>query len=86
MIFFILVIAFPILASAYFQLNNGNVALAGRLQEAGAALLFACVLFGWYMFFAIMLASLDFPWSLPGMLIFFLLVFKTGKLIIRRSG
>lgn len=68
MIFFTLILAFPLLAGSYFAMNDGKVAYAGRLQEAGGACLFVCDLLCWYMFIAIMLASLDFPWSVPGML------------------
>lgn len=65
MIFFTLVIAFSLLTGAYLELNNGNVALAGRLQEAGGAFAFATCMFGWWIFIAIMLASLDFPIEIP---------------------
>lgn len=66
MIFFTLVLAFAMLAGAYWQLNNGNTALAGRLQIAGGACAFCTCIFGWWIFIAIMLASLDFPFSIPG--------------------
>lgn len=66
MIFFTLVMTFCMLAGAYLQLNNGNIALAGRLQEAGGAFAFSTCMFGWWIFTAIMLASLDFPFSIPG--------------------
>ena len=65
-IFFTLVLAFACLAGAYWQLNNGHTALAGRLQIAGGACAFVTCLCGWWIFIAIMLASLDFPFSLPG--------------------
>lgn len=68
MIFFTLFIAFSLLAGAYWQLNNGNTALAGRLQIAGGAFTFCTCIFGWWIFIAIMLASLDFPFSIPGKL------------------
>jgi hypothetical protein len=67
MIFFTLVMAFGFLTGSYLQLNNGNVALAGRLQVAGGACAFVTCIFGWWIFFAIMLAALDFPFQLPGM-------------------
>ena len=66
MIFFTLVMAFCLLTGAYLELNNGNTARAGRLQEAGGAFAFITCLFGWWIFIAIMLASLDFPFSIPG--------------------
>jgi succinate-acetate transporter protein len=66
MIFLNLVLAFSMLTGAYFQLNNGNVATAVKLQTAGGAFSFITCIFGWWIFAAIMLASLDFPFSLPG--------------------
>jgi len=65
MIFFTLVCAFGCLAGAYMQLANGNLAIAGKLQTAGGAFAFCTCAFGWWIFFAIMLASLDFPFQLP---------------------
>ncbi|KAF2684603.1 hypothetical protein K458DRAFT_302919 [Lentithecium fluviatile CBS 122367] len=65
MIFFTLVLAFAMLAGAYLQLNNGNTVLATRLQTAGGAFAFCTCIFGWWIFAAIMLASLDFPFALP---------------------
>lgn len=72
-IFFTLVCAFGCLAGAYFNLalvyeNATNVAAAtraGRLVVAGGAFTFVTSLAGWYIFFAIMLASLDFPLQVP---------------------
>jgi hypothetical protein len=67
LIFFTLVLAFSFLSGAYFQLANGNIALAGKLQTAAGATLFVTCACGWWIFFAIMLAGLDFPFQLPGM-------------------
>lgn len=64
-IFLWLVITFACLTGAYFQLNNGATALAGRLQITAGATAFITCCFGWYIFFAIMLASLDFPFEVP---------------------
>lgn len=60
-----LVIAFSTLAGTYFHLALGNVALAGRLQICGGAFTFALSLCVWYLLFAQMLESVDFPLSLP---------------------
>ncbi|KAL8869717.1 MAG: hypothetical protein Q9174_004059, partial [Haloplaca sp. 1 TL-2023] len=68
-IFITLVCAFACLAGAYFNLalayeNPTNVSAATnatRLVVAGGAFTFVTSLAGWYIFFAIMLASLDFP-------------------------
>ncbi|KAI4176930.1 MAG: hypothetical protein LQ343_000787 [Gyalolechia ehrenbergii] len=72
-IFFTLVCAFGCLAGAYFNFalvyeNATNAAAAtraGRLVVAGGAFTFMTSLAGWYIFFAIMLASLDFPLQVP---------------------
>lgn len=73
-IFFTLVIAFGLLAGAYWQLANafGNpaltasrLALAGRLQKAAGGVTFVTCMAGWWIFFAIMLAALDFPFQIP---------------------
>lgn len=65
MIFFTLVFAFAFLSAAYLQANNGHVELATSLQKAGGAFAFVTCIFGWWIFAAIMLASLDFPFQLP---------------------
>jgi len=71
-IFFTLVCAFGLLAGAYWQNANGignkdaaALALAGRLQIAAGAFTFVTSMAGWWIFFAIMLAALDFPFQIP---------------------
>lgn len=71
-IFFTLVIAFGLLAGAYWQNANSiansdpsAAALAGRLQIAAGAFTFVTSMAGWWIFFAIMLAALDFPFQIP---------------------
>ncbi|KAL8716200.1 MAG: hypothetical protein Q9220_000105 [cf. Caloplaca sp. 1 TL-2023] len=72
-IFLTLVLAFACLAGAYFNLalvyeNATNMAAATRASKlvvAGGACTFVTSLAGWYIFFAIMLASLDFPLQIP---------------------
>jgi len=72
MIFFTLVPAFGCLAGAYWHLAEAyggtptSAAIAGKLLIAGGAWCFLTCLFGWYIFMAIMLAALDFPFNLPG--------------------
>lgn len=65
LIFFTLVPTFGLLAGTFLQVANGNAALAGKLQEAAGAFSFVTCLCGWYIFLAIMLASVDFPLDLP---------------------
>lgn len=64
-IFFTLTLGYCFVAGANWQIANGNTALAGRLQAAAGAVFFVSVSLGWWIFFAIMLASLDFPFQVP---------------------
>ena len=67
LIFASLVPAFGLLTAAYWNLAKGNTSAAGTYQiAAGACTFFTCCC-GWWIFSAIMLASLDFPFQLPGM-------------------
>ncbi|KAG6990998.1 gpr1 fun34-class plasma membrane protein [Physcia stellaris] len=73
LIFLTLVFAFSCLAGAYFNLalyyeNNMNLSAsvtASRLVVAGGAFAFVTCLAGWWIFFAILLASVDFPLAIP---------------------
>ncbi|MCJ1279235.1 hypothetical protein MMC21_007059 [Puttea exsequens] len=73
LIFFSLVCAFACLAAAYWNLglayenaaNTMAAARAAKLVVAGGAFTFVTSMAGWWIFFAIMLASLDFPFSIP---------------------
>lgn len=65
LIFMTLVPAFGCLAGAYWHLALGNTATAATLQLAAGALTFVTDMLGWWIFFAILLASLDFPFQLP---------------------
>jgi succinate-acetate transporter protein len=66
MIFLTLVFGFCMLAGAFWEANNGNLARSAKLQYAAGAFTFVTTLFGWWIFLAIMLASLDFPFQVPG--------------------
>ncbi|KAF6219670.1 hypothetical protein HO133_004139 [Letharia lupina] len=73
LIFLSLIGAFGCLAGAYWNLalayenaaNTMAAKRAGRLVVAGGAFTFVTSMAGWWIFFAIMLASLDFPFSIP---------------------
>ncbi|QIX01177.1 hypothetical protein AMS68_006694 [Peltaster fructicola] len=65
LIFAFLVPSFGCLAGAYWQLAQGNIALYDQLIVAGGALTFIVDILGWWIFVAIMLASLDFPFQVP---------------------
>ncbi|KAF4977326.1 hypothetical protein FZEAL_6149 [Fusarium zealandicum] len=52
------------LSASFFAVANGG-SNAVELQHAGAGLLFAVCLLGWYLFLALILLSVDFPIVLP---------------------
>lgn len=76
-IFLTLVMAFALLAASYWTnaqaiaaatdpgLAASKTALAGRLLKAAGACTFVTSMAGWWIFFAIMLAALDFPFQIP---------------------
>jgi hypothetical protein len=78
LIFFSLVPAFGLLAGSYFHIANGRASLAKSLAEAAGAFCFVACLCGWYILFAIMLASVDFPVDLPRKL----LIGRTGSCLL----
>jgi len=65
LILFLLVPTFACLAGAFWNLAQQNATTAVTLTTAGGALAFVVCMLGWYIFSAIMLAALDFPFSLP---------------------
>ncbi|KAF4457666.1 hypothetical protein F53441_426 [Fusarium austroafricanum] len=64
-ILLLLVPCFSCLAASFFAVAQGHSTLAVRCQHAGAGLLFAISLIGWYLFMSIILLSVDFPFMLP---------------------
>jgi succinate-acetate transporter protein len=73
-IFFTLVLAFGLLAGTFWfnsqayaetPANASTMAYAMRLQIAAGACVFVTSMAGWYIFFAIMLPALDFPFQIP---------------------
>lgn len=91
-IFLTLIPAFGCLAGAYWNLAIGyapgaatpiahNLKLANTLLVAAGALTFVTDMAGWWIFAAIMLASLDFPIQLPGKILFVIL--PLGRTLIR---
>ena len=65
MIFLTLFFLFVLLAGAFFCVAQGRISLATKLEEAAGAFGFVSILCGWYIFLAIMLTSVDFPFDLP---------------------
>jgi len=73
-IFFTLVVGFTLLAGSYWYNAKAlamvvpdptTLAYATRLQITSGAFLFVTSMAGWWIFFAIMLAALDFPLQIP---------------------
>ncbi|KAL8704915.1 MAG: hypothetical protein Q9201_001948 [Fulgogasparrea decipioides] len=64
-IFFGLFMTFVVLAASYWQIGSGHVAVAAKLQIASGAFAFLACMAGWWIFFAQMLASVDFPYQIP---------------------
>ncbi len=64
-IFLGLLLTFVILTGAYWHTALGHTEMAERLQVAAGAFGFLATLAGWWIFFAQMLASVDFPIQIP---------------------
>lgn len=64
-IFLGLLMTFVVLAGSYWQFALGNLVMAQKLQVAAGAFGFVATLAGWWIFFAQMLASVDFPIQIP---------------------
>lgn len=64
-IFLGLLMTFVVLAGSYWQYALGNLVMAQKLQVAAGAFGFVATLAGWWIFFAQMLASVDFPIQIP---------------------
>lgn len=65
-LFLSLVLAFTLMAGAYWQVANLALSLASQLQTGAGASLFVTCVCGFWIWFAIMLEALDFPFQLPG--------------------
>jgi uncharacterized protein len=64
-IFLLLVVTFGCFAGAFWHNTQGHAATGTILQHVGAALAFVICLLGWYIFFVLILAAVDFPYQLP---------------------
>ena len=64
-IFVTLVLAYAILAGDEWMIASGNNAAAHNLQLAAAVFLLICDFAVWYLFIIEVLASVDFPFTLP---------------------
>ncbi|KAG9251372.1 GPR1/FUN34/yaaH family-domain-containing protein [Emericellopsis atlantica] len=61
----LLVPTFATLAASFFAASKGKLGLSLTLQHAGGGVLFAVSMLGWYIFFAQVLLSVEFPFALP---------------------
>lgn len=59
------VITFPFLAAAYFYAADGMAATAAKMQVCGGAFAFIASIVAWYLWFSMILESVDFPLTLP---------------------
>ena len=64
-IFLTLVLAYGILAGEEWSTASGNTETAHALQLAAGVFLLICDLAVWYLFVIEVLASVDFPFTLP---------------------
>ena len=64
-IFATLVVAFGLLAGAYWQIAQGSAALGSKLIIAAGAFTWVTCVAGWWIFAAQILACVDFPLNLP---------------------
>ncbi|KAK5070066.1 hypothetical protein LTS08_001240 [Lithohypha guttulata] len=58
-------ITFPCLTASYFAAADGHMALAVSTRVAGAAFAFVASIVAWYLWFSMILESVDFPLTLP---------------------
>jgi uncharacterized protein len=58
-------VTFPCLAASYFDAARGELGMSSQLRIIGAAFAFAASLIAWYLWFSMILDSVDFPLSLP---------------------
>ena len=60
-----LTMVFVLLTGSYWNSAINNMDMANRLQIVAGAFGFMAVMAGWWIFFAQMLASVDFPIQIP---------------------
>lgn len=65
LILFCFVITFPLLAASYFLAADGNLDTSKSCRIVGGGFAFAASLIAWYLWFSMILESVDFPLYLP---------------------
>lgn len=58
-------LGFGLATGTFWQLAAGNASLGALLLKATGGAFFACVMFGWYLLFAIMMSAVDMPFAVP---------------------
>lgn len=58
-------ITFPLLTASYFLAADGHIDTSNACRIAGAAFAFVASMIAWYLWFSMILESVDFPFSLP---------------------
>ncbi|KAJ5378364.1 GPR1/FUN34/yaaH family-domain-containing protein [Penicillium cosmopolitanum] len=64
-LFVVFIPAVGCLTASFFAIARGDAVYATKLQHVGAGLLLAASLIGFYIFIALVLASVDFPIAIP---------------------
>ncbi|KAH6962085.1 GPR1/FUN34/yaaH family-domain-containing protein [Ilyonectria sp. MPI-CAGE-AT-0026] len=64
-IFLLLIPTFGCLSASFFAVSHDLASSAKTFQHVGAGLLLAVSFLGWYIFLALVLLSVDFPYILP---------------------
>lgn len=59
------VITFPLLAASYFYAADGELGISKTCRIAGGAFGFIASLIAWWLWFSMILESVDFPYNLP---------------------
>ncbi|KAK5313327.1 hypothetical protein LTR46_010931, partial [Exophiala xenobiotica] len=65
LVFLFIDLAFIMLMATYWTLAEGKMAVAEKCEKAAGAFVFVFCVFGWYLFFAMILLAVDFPLRLP---------------------
>lgn len=65
LVFITATMGFGFATGTYWALALGNLSLGGTLAKGAGGSFFACVMFGWYLLFAIMMAAVDMPFLVP---------------------
>jgi succinate-acetate transporter protein len=64
-VLFCFVVTFPCLAASYFYAANGMLDLSNTTRVVGGAFAFIASMIVWYLWFSMILESVDFPVTLP---------------------